>query len=272
MMIDNSAEARTDGASALEPVVVSSRSVEVGRQPPVERFFATIVEASFDLIEEFGDIDLAVYLHAPHDDQPILFVRSPDLHMLSAVQNFRMMHTITMLSNGRKPTAAFRHGDLDGHYVRTTGPFSDGLYVFGGIQESETARRITQIVKAFGRVLHQFHLGDEDDQADVPSIEVEAFANLVRAEATIRVGNDEVVGSSSASAPGEAVARAVMAAIAPDHTFDEIRTLDLGNRSAVLAVLRNDRRQLRLGLAISSGDIIRTTALATRRAITQNIL
>ena len=63
------------------------------------------------------------------------------------------------------------------------------------------------------------------------------------------------------------MARAVIDAIAPDYEFDEIRTLELDNRSAVLAVLRDERRMLRLGLAISSGDLIRTAALATRRAI-----
>ena len=56
-------------------------------------------------------------------------------------------------------------------------------------------------------------------------------------------------------------------AIAPGYDFDEIRTLQLDSRSAVLAVLRDERRMLRLGLAISSGDLIRTAALATRRAI-----
>ena len=85
------------------------------------------------------------------------------------------------------------------------------------------------------------------------------------------MGPDEVVGASSASEPDEAVARAVMQAIAPHYLFDEIRTIDLGNRSAVLAVLRDERRQIRLGLAISAGDPIRTTALATRRAITQRL-
>ncbi len=237
---------------------------------PVDRLFETLVEASFDLIEELGSIDLAVYLHAPHDDQPLLFVRHPELAMLSPSQTFRLMHTVTMLSNGRKSTAAFRHGDLDGHYVRTIGPKSDGLYVFGGIQPADRARRITSITRAFARVLHQFHL-DDDDPVEVPTVNLETAANHVRAEATIRIGHDEVIGTSSAAAPGEAVARAVMQALAPHYLFDELRTIDLGRRTAVLAVLRDERRQLRLGLAISSGDIIRTTALATRRAITQRV-
>jgi len=216
----------------LAPAIAASRQIVPPPIPAIDSLFATIVEASFDLLDELGELSLALYLHAPHDDQPQFFIRRPDLAHRSPTDTFRLMHTVTILSNGRKPVAAFRHGDLDGHYVRTTGAHSDGLYVFGGIQRAEVARRITSVAQAFAHVLHQFHLDDE-----------------------------------SMAIADEAVARAVIDAIAPGYDFDEIRTLQLDSRSAVLAVLRDERRMLRLGLAISSGDLIRTAALATRRAI-----
>lgn len=253
----------------FSPVVAGSRAIVTDRTPPVEQLFATIVEACFDLIDELGHISLLLYLHAPHDEQPVLFIRAPKLINLNPSETFRLMHTVTMLSNGRKPTAAFRHGDLDGHYVRSTGTKSDGLFVFGGIQAPETARRITSVSQAFSRVLHQFHLDDDADttNAIAPIISLGTDGRGVRIEATVRGDGRYSIGRATADNPNEAVARAVMDAIAPLYEFDEIRTLDLGRRSAVLAVLRDERRFLRLGLAISAGDLLRTTGLATQRAI-----
>ena len=252
----------------LAPAIAASRQIVPPPIPAIDSLFATIVEASFDLLDELGELSLALYLHAPHDDQPQFFIRRPDLAHRSPTDTFRLMHTVTMLSNGRKPVAAFRHGDLDGHYVRTTGPHSDGLYVFGGIQRAEVARRITSVAQAFAHVLHQFHLDDESMAIDdAPLISIEAVDSAMRVEATVIRDGLEFVGSSTAADPDEAVARAVIDAIAPGYDFDEIRTLQLDSRSAVLAVLRDERRMLRLGLAISSGDLIRTAALATRRAI-----
>ena len=55
------------------PVIAGAREVVTDRVPPVQQLFATIVEASFDLIDELGHISLCLYLHAPHDDQPSLY-------------------------------------------------------------------------------------------------------------------------------------------------------------------------------------------------------
>lgn len=255
--------------SGLTPISHGGTQPALPAREPVDQLFETIVEASFDLIEELGDITLNLYLHAPHDDQPILFVRRPFLRILTPSQNFRLMHTVTMLSNGRKSTAAFRHGDLDGHYVRTTGQRSDGLFVFGGIQRKDIAQRITSICRAFAQVLHQFHLDDDPDEVHVvaPTVMIQARGSDIHVDATVREAGQEWSGTAVASSPNEAVARAVMDAVGPGYQFDEIRTLDVGRRSAVLAVLRDERGLLRLGLAISAGDLVRTTALATRRAI-----
>ncbi len=257
--------------SGLTPISHGDHLPVVAQREPIDQLFESIVEASFDLIEELGDITLNLYLHAPHDDQPSLFVRRPYLRSLDPSHTFRLMHTVTMLSNGRKPTAAFRHGELDGHYVRTTGRRSDGLFVFGGIQRKDIAQRITSICQAFARVLHQFHLDDDPDEVHTtaPTVVIEARGADIHVAATVRDSgeDDEWIGTAIAASPNEAVARAVIDAVGPGYEFDEVRTLDVGQRSAVLAVLRDSQGLLRLGLAISAGDLVRTTALAARRAI-----
>ena len=255
--------------SGLTPIPHGNTQPALAAREPVDQLFETIVEASFDLIEELGDITCNLYLHAPHDDQPLLYIRRPFLRTLTPSQNFRLMHTVTMLSNGRKQTAAFRHGDLDGHYVRTSGPRSDGLFVFGGIQRKDIAQRITSICRAFAQVLHQFHLDDDPDEvhAVAPTVMIQARGGDIHVDVTVRDAGQAWTGTAVAASPNEAVARAVMDAVGPGYTFDEIRTLDVGRRSAVLAVLRDEHGHLRLGLAISAGDLVRTTALATRRAI-----
>ncbi len=239
--------------------------------PQVDHLFATLVDATFDLIQELGNsVSLLVYLHVPHNDQPLLFTREPDLQLLSPTENFRMMHTITMLSNGRKPAAAFRHGHLSGHYNRTGGENSDGLFVFGPIQTADTAARITAVSRAFARVLHQFHL--EDDEASIesrPIINIETLSGSI--EATVTISDGPAVHRATATAVDaeHAVARAVVETLAVGYRFDEARRIDVGTRSAVLVVARDDAQVLRLGLAISEGDILQTVALAARRAVDQ---
>ena len=242
-------------------------ALTVRSTPQIDHLFTTLIEAAFDLVEELGWIELAAYLHVPHVDQPLLFSRKPELVLLSPTENFRLMHTLTMLSNGRKPVAAFRHGDLSGHYVRTRGARSDGLFVFGPIQAAETAKRITSVSRAFARVLHQFHLDDGDDGFDPPLLALDQVDGESHAAVTINVRAVSYSGTASATQPEDAVAKAVIAAIAPDHTFDEVRTIDLGARSAVLTVAHDAKGVLRLGLAISDGDVLQTTAEATKRAL-----
>jgi hypothetical protein len=251
-------------------VAVSPNTGSVAsRQTKVEQLFETLVEAAFDLLLELGPLGLCLYLHAPHDEQPRLFIRSPRLQGLGPSDTFRLMHTITMLSNSRKPSAAFRHGDVDGHYVRSMGEASDGLFVFGGIQETDTARRMGAITRAFAHVLHQFHL-DEDPNSvnrNAPHVSLDTLGGRTSARVIVRNTDGDLRGEGEATDTTEAVVNAVIAAVDPSFHFDEVRTLDLGHRSAVLAILRDGREQLRLGMAISGGDLIRTTALAAQRAL-----
>ena len=53
------------------------------------------------------------------------------------------------------------------------------------------------------------------------------------------------------------------------HQFNEVRTLVVGSKSAVLVVSHDAQNVLRLGLAISEGDILRTVAVATQRAVAE---
>lgn len=252
--------------SVTSPVPLAPPALTRSSSPQIDHLFSTLVEATFDLIEELGSgISLLLYLHVPHDDQPLLFVRYPDMANQSPTETFRLMHTVIMLSNGRKPTAAFRHGDLSGHYNRSTGEESDGLFVFGGIQTAEMAARITSVSRAFARVLHQFHLEDIDAQGR-PSIHIDAVNELMQASVSIPAGERALHGTATAVDAEQAVARAVIDACAQGYGFDEVRRIDVGTRSAVLVVARDATQMLRLGLAISDGDILQTVALAARRA------
>lgn len=247
------------------PPVLSERST-----PQIDHLFSTLVEAAFDLIEEVADITLAVYLHVPHNDQPILFARYPRLEMMSPTDVFRLMHTTTMLSNGRKPVSAFRHGDLNGHYVRTSGAVSDGLLMFGPIQQPQTAKRMTAVSRAFARVLHQFHLDEVGGSFIAPLLRVDPVAEVGHAATvTVKTTGDDRQGTATAETPEAAVGQAVLAAIAPDYQFDEVRTIAVGTKSAVLVVTHDRQKVLRLGLAISDGDVLQTVAVATQRAVSE---
>ncbi len=251
----------THASSGLAPAL-TQRST-----PQIDQLFATLVDAAFDLIEEIGSISLCTYLHVPHTDQPLLFARRPDLDTLTPTDTFRLMHTITMLSNGRKPVAAFRHGALSGHYVRTTGSSSDGLFVFGDIQDAETAKRLTGVCRAFARVFHQFHLDDGDAPLDPPLLDLEQHDDLSTVRVTFDHELQTLQGTAVAFSPEEAVSKAVIIAMARGHRFDNVQTIDVGTRSAVLVVAHDLNGALRLGLAISDGDVLQTTAVAAKRAL-----
>lgn len=251
---------------ALQPSVppaLSERST-----PQIDHLFSTLVEAAFDLIEEVAPVSLAVYLHVPHNDQPILFARYPRLEMMAPTDVFRLMHTTTMLSNGRKPVSAFRHGDLNGHYVRTSGALSDGLLMFGPIQQPQLAKRMTAVSRAFARVLHQFHLDEVDGSFNPPLITTDPAADGSHsATVTVKTTTGNLQATTPGQTPEEAVGRAVLTAVAPTHSFDEVRTISVGVKSAVLVVTHDGNGVLRLGLAISEGDILQTVAVATERAV-----
>lgn len=259
---------RESGNRALQPSVppvLSERST-----PQIDHLFSTLVEAAFDLIEEVDPVSLAVYLHVPHSDQPILFSRYPQLEVMTPTEVFRLMHTTTMLSNGRKPVSAFRHGDINGHYVRTSGSLSDGLFMFGPIQKPQSAKRMTAVCRAFARVYHQFHLDEDEGRFNPPMIHVEPnSAGTHNATITVRTTVGERGATLSGATPEDAVGRAVLAAIAPTHRFDEVRTISVGTKSAVLAVTHDAQGVLRLGLAIADGDILSTVAVATQRTISE---
>lgn len=266
-----STPAHLSAAPAAAPLV--SPSLTRSSSPQIDHLFATLVDATFDLVTEVGGtLTLLAYLHVPHDDQPLLFVHEPQLQMLSPTENFRLMHTITMLSNGRKPAAAFRHGELGGHYNRTSGEKSDGLFVFGPIQPSDVAARITSLSRAFARVLHQFHLEDDPlGHGERPVIKIEQILGGLH-QATVTIPGDGVTrhGSATGVDAEQAVAQAIIEVWGPGYSFDEVRRIDVGARSAVLVVARDSSRVLRLGLAISDGDILHTVALAARRATGEN--
>ena len=230
-----------------------------------------MVEASFDLLEEVGSTNLAVYLHVPHSDQPIMFARHPRLETLPATETFRLMHTTTMLTNGRKPVSAFRHGDLNGHYVRTSGSRSDGLFLFGPIQQPQSARRMVAICRAFARVLHQFHLDETDGSFNPPVLSIEPVKDGQHATVTVKTTEGDRVATATSSTPENAVAQAVLNAIAPSHELNEVRTLSVGTKSAVLVVTHDADSVLRLGLAISQGDILQTVAVAAERTLTEGV-
>ena len=258
----------TSGGTGRELIPHTPPELSQYSTPQIDNLFSTLVDASFDLIEEVGETSLAVYLHVPHDDQPLLFSRHPRLDMLSPTEVFRLMHTTTMLSNGRKPVSAFRHGDINGHYVRTSGKKSDGLFMFGPIQQPQVAKRMIAVTRSFARVLHQFHLDEVEGTFNPPQIRLEPLDSVGhKATVAVQTAVGERQAEMAGPTPEEAVGRAVLAAVAPMHQFDEVRTISVGTKSAVLVVSHDAQRVLRLGLAISEGDILSTVAVATQRAV-----
>lgn len=248
---------------SIEPI---DNPLESSRRP-LTKLFSSLVESCFDLLDKTAPLSLSIYLHAPHDSYPTLFVRRPELTALTPSQNFRLMHTLTMLSNSRKPAAAFRHGDAAGHYVRTHGPNSDGLHVVGPLMGTEDFARVTSTCDSFGQVLHQFHANEPPPAPFRPQVSITEQSDDHRADVSLGLGDLALRGSAVASSTKEATAKATIAAMRSSSSLVSLEIVEAGFETAAVVALRREDRKIRFGFSAAKGDPLRTISVATMKAL-----
>lgn len=256
----------------LTSLIPGAEQIERASLTPQEQLFRNLVDAGLDLIDELVQPEISAYLHAPHDDDPILQLRRPPLSALTPSTAFRLMHTIAQLTNRPEPSGVFTYDGMTGAYVRSQGPVSDGLHVFAshgldaGSQEVEQA---TRVARAFGAVCHQFSTPAVDEAT--PELVVSVGDDETLVEATVRQDGEERVGRASSTEATEAVATAILSARGAPYALEEIRDVELESGRAVVAVLTHEDGFLRLGLAITDRDLLQTAAIATLRALEQQV-
>lgn len=254
------------GLAALIP---SAQQLERRHLSPTERLLDQLVSAGFDLLAEQADLALCAYLHAPHAGDPHLFLRAPAFESLTPTSAFRLFHQIAMLTNLDDDEGEYPWEGRTAHFLRTHGRRSDGLHVvapMAGAFEPAARRVVREVCRAFGAVAHQVHAGDDDD-LPTPHLVLTTGTEGVAVEATVHDVDTTRIGRGRAERRPDAVARAVLDAMAPTLQLVDVRVLASDPVQAVLVVLTDDEDRLRLGVATVETEDTDATALATLRAV-----
>jgi hypothetical protein len=252
----------------LTSIIPGAEQIERATRSPDEQLFRSLVDAGLDLLDELVAPEVSAYLHVPHDGEPQLELRRPPLTALTPTTAFRLFHTLAMLTNRTEDAGSFTYEDMTGWYVRSSGPASDGIHVVashGLDPEDPVLGPATRAARAFGAVCHQFSAPPADELA--PHLIVSVAGEETIVEAGVRVDDDVRTGRGTSSTAPDAVALAVLDAVGPGLTLDELRDVELDRGRAVLVVLAAEDGDLRLGLARSERDLLQTAAIATLRAI-----
>ncbi len=255
------------GLAALIP---EAEDLEGRYLDDTERLLRSLANAGFDLLEEGSSLALCAYLHVPRGDDPHLFLRSPEFSTLTPSRAFRLCHAISVLTNHEEAAGCFTWEGLDGWYIRTSGPDSDGMHVVGrsnGRMDYGTHQITREICLAFGDLAHQVQHGGADTTV-APALSVEIENGTTTVEASVELPDGTLSsGFGTATDRREAVARAVIAATGCNHRFIDVRNLALEDKRGSLVVLLDRSGALRLGITMVTEDVITAAAIATTRAI-----
>lgn len=255
----------------LSSLIPTSQTEEDNNLDGRQRVLRSMVDASFQLVEERHDVALAAYLHVAHDDEPMLFLHRPTFSMLTPTTAFRLFHQIAQLSNSASQSGSFALEDWNGVYLRSSGALSDGIHLFAQTTHPfapDVARSIERINGAAASVVHQVETAH--DVSDLPQVrlmvEVEDAKTTVEAIITDHDGTLRR-GRGSARKAEEAVVRSVLDAMAASHRYEAVADVASNNGRAVLTTLVQSDGTPRFGLAIGNSDNLGTTAASALRAL-----
>jgi hypothetical protein len=228
----------------------------------------SLVHAGLEQLEATTPLDLSAYLHLPRYDEPVLYLRSPELARMTATRAYRLFSRIAQAVRGGANEGTFTLDSLIAVFLRTPGGASDGLHVLGregGVIESAALPALRTTSHTFATICNQFAAGTPTD-LETPRLVVE----LGEAGTTVHVtgaAGEGHSGAATATEAQEAVVRAVLQASDCDFGFREAREVPVESGRAVLVVLTDASGAPRPGFVVSGDDVLQATAAATVRAI-----
>ena len=235
----------------------------------------TLAYAALDALRVAVPLELCAYLHEAEGAGPQLYLRSPDLSTLDAGKAFDLFTALRdALDRATADQAAAT--TVAGYHalaVTTAGPASRGMFVVGRRQapldaaESATAEEMS---RAMGGACHLVEAagGARPASPDALSVGVQVADGVVRATVTLATPSGRVEGRGEAHATGEAVARAVLDAMAPGVKLSEVTEGSIGGERVVLVLLRDGHDRGAVGAALVAADPLQATARAAADAAT----
>lgn len=252
------------GLAAILPTAESSEKAQLSAN---ERVLHSLVDAGLDQLAAATKLDLLAYLHLPNDDQPVLFLRKPDLATLSPTRTYRLFSRFVHAVRAGALEGTFTQDDTITVFLRSPGTTSTGVHFLGrhgAIIDPSSLPVLRTTTHTFATICNQYVAGTPTDLL-TPRLVVE----LNDRGTTVHVASTGDLGSGRGMStdPQEAVVRAVLDASGSTLAYRDAREVVLGDERAVLVVLAEDDGRPHPGFVVSDDDLLQSTAAATMRAL-----
>jgi hypothetical protein len=251
------------GLAAILPTALSSEREQFSDD---EHVLQSLVDAGLDQLGAATRLGLLAYLHLPRRDDPVLFMRTPELTTLSPTRAYRLFGRFGQAARSSAAEGAFEQDGLACVFVRTVGTASDGLHLLGrtgAALSDHDVVALRPVARTFAAICNQFAAGPPDD--GVPRLVIE----LTETSTTVQVSGDNRLGSATATSsdPQEAVVRAILAAADSPLKYRSAREVTVDTQRAVLVILADVEGTPHPGFVLSDDEVLHSTAAATLRAI-----
>ena len=252
------------GLAAILPTAESSEKELLTDD---ERILHSLANAGLDQLASTTKLDLLAYLHMPRFDEPVLFLRKPELSTLSPTRVYRLFARFVQAARSGTLEGTFTQDATVTVFLRTPGTTSDGVHFIGrtnSVIDPSSLPSLRTTTRTFATICNQYVAGTPTDLL-TPRLVVE----LHEAGTTVHVapGNDLRSGRAMSTDPQEAVVRAVLEASGSKLAYRDAREVILGDERAVLVVLSELDGTPHPGFILSEDDLLQATAAATLRAL-----
>lgn len=248
----------------------------------------TLAYAALDTLRYAIPLDLCAYLHVVDGDGPQLYLRAPDLSSMTAPQAFDVF---TALRDTLGPAVArpgedederevegegerVRIGRYDAVAVRSSGARSRSVFVVGREESPLDDTEIALIDDMCAAMSLATHTVEDTGRAPTPvlsAIGVRIDDGMARAELTFTLATGLTAsGAAEAPATTDAVALAVLEALAPGRKLGEVTEGMVSGERVMIALVRDDEGRATIGTATVANDPLRAAALATANAVGTN--
>lgn len=224
----------------------------------------SLANAGLDQLASTTKLDLLAYLHLPRFNEPVLFLRKPELSMLSPTRVYRLFDRFVQAARSGMLKGTFTEEATVTVFLRTPGTTSDGVHFLGRTNALIDSTALRTTTHTFASICNQFVAGMPTD-LQTPRLIVE----LNDEGTTVHVlpGDDLRRGRAVSTDPQEAVVRAVLEASGSALAYRDAREVIIGDERAVLVVLSEHNGTPHPGFVLSEDDLLQATAAATLRAL-----
>lgn len=253
------------GLAAILPTAESTEKEQLSGH---ERVLHSLVDAGLDQLAATTRLDLLAYLHLPRFDEPVLFLRRPELSTLSPSRAYRLFARFVQASRAATHEGTFTQDSTVTVFLRTSGTTSDGIHFLGrshAVIDPAAVAALRTTTHTFATICNQYVAGMPTDLV-TPGLVVE----LGDAGTTVHVAGGDTLRPARVMAtdPQEAVVRAVLESSNSSLVYRDAREVQLGDERAVLVVLAEANGTPHPGFVLTDDDLLQSTAAATMRALT----